>query len=86
MGPQLEVSVSETRYTAASENNPDANDGSAITDPGKNYEPPDTPVAGGTPGASDVDPVGMVRCRSCGMHTPANVTRCVRCNSPVRQS
>jgi hypothetical protein len=59
-------------------NKPDAND-----DPGKYYPPPDDPAGGGAPGAIK-DPVGMVRCRSCGMHTPADEARCERCNSPVR--
>jgi hypothetical protein len=68
----------------AEENNPDGNDGSSVTDPGKSYAPVDDQVPGGEPGASEYDPIGMVRCRSCGMMTPADGTRCDRCNTPVR--
>jgi hypothetical protein len=69
------------RYQPVKENKPNANDG--LTDPGKYYPPVDDQVPGGAPGASEYDPVGMVRCRSCGMQTPAGESRCVRCNTPT---
>jgi hypothetical protein len=70
-------------HVTVAENTPDSNNQSAITDPGKNFPPVDAQQIGGAPGASTVDPVGMIRCRSCGMATPANGTRCVRCNTPI---
>lgn len=73
-------------YKPAEENNPDGNDGgpsSPVTDPGKSYPPVDDQQMGGAPGAATYDPVGMVRCRSCGMQTPADGARCVRCNTPT---
>jgi hypothetical protein len=68
------------------ENNPNSNDSSPLTDPGKSYAPVDDAVTGGSPGGAEQDPIGMVRCRSCGMQTPANGARCQRCNTPVRAS